>query len=343
MRLKLLPLLALLLVCADPAPATGEKALLFVGNSHTYFNDLPGLVDGLAAAAGHAPEVDQSTIGGYTLAEHAGNATTLAKIAEGGWDHVFLQEHSLYPVIAHHREHSFYPAARSLDSLIAVAGSGTSLFMTWGWELGGEHCADGHCCPDYPDYFAMQADVSTAYRTIAEELSAFLVPAGDLWARALKADPKSPLWTADHYHPAPEGSYLAACVFFARIYDESPVGLDFFGGIDPARARFYQEIAAEVLTGAPPAHAGAALRFLPNRPNPFRGRTVLEFELPASSPALLEFFDASGRRIAARPLGTLAQGPHRLAWSPGPLPAGVYFCRLSAGGGNATRRLTLLR
>ena len=306
---------------------------------------MPALFGGLVTASQHDAYVDQSTFGGYTLAQHAENASTLAKISERVWDHVVLQEHSLFPVIGHYRENWFYPAARTLDSLIAMGGSGTTFFMTWGREFGGEYCIGEHCSPDYPDFFAMQADVSSAYGQIATELAAFLVPVGNLWAVALHEDPGSPLWHPDHYHPGPEGSYLAACVFYARFFDESPEGLLFFGTIDPARALFYQQIAGRLVTtgAASEPEPPARLRLLPPHPNPFNPRCALVLDLPAESAAVLDIHAPTGRRVDHLDLGVLPAGRHRVFWDAGDAPAGVYLCRLCAGGKAVTRKLTLLR
>ena len=325
-----------------PPPALAQTRVLFVGNSHTFVNDLPGLFAGLAQAAGQPVTADESAFGGYTWEQHAANGATLAKIAKGGWDHVFLQEHSLYPSIDVLWETSSVPAARQLDSLIAASASGTGFFMTWGWELGGSHCVGDDCSPDFPDYFAMQHAVTEAYVALSTELDAFLVPAGSVWARALAVDPASPLWAADHYHPSLEGSYLTACVFFARVFDESPEGLDFYGGIDPARALFYQGIAAEVLADAPEFPPKEASRLV-NYPNPFNPRTRFEFVLDEGADAVLTILDAGGRLVDRYDLGRLPAGRHRCDWDAGGSPSGVYVASLSAGGCRERRKIALLR
>ena len=314
--------------------------MLFIGNSHTFYNNLPALFYDLAIAGGRDTHVDQSTIGGASLELHSTDPTTLAKIAAQRWDHVVLQEHSLYPVIEHYRDVSFFPAARTLDSLIAVQGSGTALFMTWGWENGGELCVGKYCSPDFPDYAAMQAEVSAVYRQLNAELGSFLVPVGELWAAALIADPASPLWSGDHYHPSPEGSYLAACVFYARIFDASPEGLEFYGGIAPERARFYQWIAGRALTAAAPGSPPAPR--LAIHPNPFNPRTTIAFELSEPALVTLEFFDISGRLVEALQLGLLGAGAQSATWDPRGVPTGTYLCRLRAGGASSAAKLTLI-
>lgn len=243
---RLIACTVLCLAICDTA-ASAQTRVLFLGNSYTRYNDMPNLFKGLAEEAGHSVFVDHLAPGGYSLTQHSTNTTTLAKIAEGGWDRVFLQEQSTSPVIDFTRENEFYPAARTLDSLIVDSGSQTGFYMTWGRELGGQWCIGGHCSPNFPDYFAMQATLTDAYTAIAEETGALLIPVGVAWSMALQQDILLPLWSPDRSHPSLEGSYLTACVFFAFLFSESPEGLAFYGGLDPARALFYQQVAAGLL------------------------------------------------------------------------------------------------
>ena len=64
-----------------------------------------------------------------------------------------------------------------------------------------------------------------AYFDIANELKATVAPVGMAWKKALAADPSLVLHQPDKSHPNPTGSYLAACVFYATLFDKSPVGL----------------------------------------------------------------------------------------------------------------------
>src|SRR5690554_691226 len=69
-----------------------SKKVLFIGNSYTSANNLPGLVSSLAAADGNNLTTDANIPGGAQLNGHASNATVLNKIAAEEWDFVVLQE-----------------------------------------------------------------------------------------------------------------------------------------------------------------------------------------------------------------------------------------------------------
>lgn len=86
-----------------------------------------------------------------------------------------------------------------------------------------------------------------------------------------------------------------------------------------------------------------------NVPNPTRGGTTITFHLPRRLPVSLEVFDVRGRRV--RTLlhrAMLDAGPHQAVWwgldgNDRPVRSGVFFYRLTAGGVELTRRLTLIR
>ena len=329
--------------------SASEMSVLFIGNSHTYFNDLPELFEGLSAAGYHSVHVDQSTVGGARLEDHVKFSQTRALIIERDWDHVVLQEHSLYPVIEFLRENSFYPSARELDSLITGTGSNTSFFMTWGWEdAEGPYCILEHCSPKFDGFFDMQSHMFSAYSGIAFELDAMLVPAGEAWAAALSVDPTLPLWYADGYHPSLEGSYLAACVFYSRIFNESPIGLEFFGGLDVARALFYQQIASQA-SGVEESTSPTFARFMPSFPNPFNPRTEIRFELDKPARVELAIFDTTGRRVRELyPSTVFDAGEHRIEWDGRSdagliLQSGIYMLRLSDGQEIVSSKLNLLK
>lgn len=85
-----------------------------------------------------------------------------------------------------------------------------------------------------------------------------------------------------------------------------------------------------------------------NHPNPFHPITLIRFNVSADARASLDVFDMRGGHV--RRLADRADGPgtYLVTWdgldSRGQdVPAGVYFCRLSAGGTLLTRKMVLVR
>jgi hypothetical protein len=63
-----------LLTCFTSIAQT-EKNALFIGNSYTYVNDLPGIIQEIALSKGNIFSHQSHTPGGSTLAQHASNPT----------------------------------------------------------------------------------------------------------------------------------------------------------------------------------------------------------------------------------------------------------------------------
>jgi subtilisin family serine protease len=80
-----------------------------------------------------------------------------------------------------------------------------------------------------------------------------------------------------------------------------------------------------------------------NYPNPFSGSTTLRFSRPARADVRLVVYDLLGREVAVPVEGVLAPGVYETSFDASRLPAGVYVCRLEAGGVTYSRALTLVR
>lgn len=229
----------------EPCSAGPEcPRVLFIGNSYSAANDLPGMFADLARAGGHRVETGLAAEGGWTLADHLASARTQAQLTEAPWTYVVLQEQSQIPAAEVARAQSLYPAARGLVGRIMAAGAQPLLFLTWahrgGWPANG--------LPDYP---SMQAQIDVGYLTLAQDLSIPVAPVGYAWGRWWQAQPGFDLWQADGSHPAPAGTYLAACVFYAVIFRESPVGLAYPATVPAEVAPELQALAASTVLAQP--------------------------------------------------------------------------------------------
>ena len=202
---------------------------LFIGNSFTARNDVPGLIAGMARARGHTFEHRLISAGGASLRMHWNKGAAPKAIAEGGWDHVVLQEQSTLPVKNRQRTHE---NIRLFDEAIRAAGAKTVLYLTWAREKVPE----------------TQKALTECYMSIGEEVGAIIVPAGVAWERVLAMKQHPVLHDKDGSHPTLAGSYLAACVFFAVLFDESPVGIPAdLDGLTPADVTLLQTTAWETV------------------------------------------------------------------------------------------------
>lgn len=240
--------LLLFLLCAASLPAQNAYRALFIGNSYTYANDLPGLIRDLTLAGGDTLAHESSAPGGYTFQNHSTNTTTLNFLATPGWDYVILQEQSQRPSFPQSQvQQEVYPYASILDSLAHVSSpcAQTVFYMTWGRKFG-----DSQNCQFWPPvctYEGMQVELRRSYLNMTQQNSAIVAPVGIAWWEAMRRDSSIELYVSDQSHPSLEGSYLAACVFYAAMYRSSPVGLSFRAGLDSLKASFYQTVAADIV------------------------------------------------------------------------------------------------
>jgi hypothetical protein len=198
--------------------STRPLRVLFIGNSYTYFNNLPQMLAGLAKSAKPARtlETEMVVIGGATLKRLWDDGKAVAVIKSGGWDYVVLQEQStlgIAPMVTGTAKIAdpkvFHEYARLFDAEIKQAGARTIFYLTWAQQNAPE----------------TQAQLTAAYQAIASELKATLAPVGLAWEAALKKNPGLGLHSEDKRHPTPAGTYLAACVFYVTLYGQSPEGL----------------------------------------------------------------------------------------------------------------------
>lgn len=202
--------------------------VLFIGNSFTARNDLPGTIASLARAAGRRFDPVLVSAGGASLRMHWNKGDALREIRSGGYGHVVLQEQSTLPIKnpARMREN-----VRLFDAEIRAAGAKTALYMTWA-RL---HAPEA------------QRAITDAYASVGRELGAAVVPVGVAWERVLAAKGHPVLHDRDGSHPTPAGTYLAACVFFATLFRRTPVGLrNEVDGLTPAAAAMLRRTALAV-------------------------------------------------------------------------------------------------
>ncbi|MCX6058901.1 MAG: hypothetical protein NTW69_12205 [Chloroflexi bacterium] len=200
---------------------------MFIGNSYTDLNGgLDKYIIGLAPNSVSA----RITPGGYTLQNHWEDANTLEAIRSGNWDVVVLQEQSQSSVTNYY---NFYEYAQKLDVEIKTAGAETIMFMTW------ER-------PDSTQYGVTAEAVNKAYTALGQQLGVKVAPVGQAFSMALKERPDIKLYIEDG-HPTPQGTYLAACVFYGFIFQQSPVGNSYGADLSNEDKDFLQRIAAKVL------------------------------------------------------------------------------------------------
>lgn len=234
-------ILSFLLVLSNLLIAQDSVSVLFIGNSYTSVNNLPSIISDIAVSKGKEISYDTQLQGGATLQTHASNAATYAKINSKPWDYVIIQAQSQEPSFPDGQvDTQTIPYAIQLaDSVYANNYCSDVLFyMTWGREDG-----DPQWGP-ISTYEGMQMRLRNAYVRMKDSVQGSVAPVGMAWWDVIDNAPLIQLYAADGSHPSYEGSYLAACTFYASLFEDSPVGSTFLGSLDAITAGQLQLSAA---------------------------------------------------------------------------------------------------
>lgn len=225
--------------CHSPSPSAACR-VLFIGNSYTYVNNLPLVFAKLAAAGDHVIKTGLIAHPDASLANDVASPETEAVLRATSWDVVVLQEQSEIPSSVSLRQTLMYPAARQLVHMIREHGTEPMFYLTWAHQ-------DGWPANGLIGYHSMQSAIDAGYFAIARELGVTVAPVGDAWSAILSRETRPRLWQADGSHPTIAGTYLAACVFYATIFRQSPTGLSYHADLPESDATKLQATAARIV------------------------------------------------------------------------------------------------
>lgn len=240
---------SLLSVLLLPALLSAQTTrVLFIGNSYTYSNDLPGMFTQLAASMGETVQTQMVAPGGYTFQGHATYAQTQAALAQGNWDFVVLQEQSQRPAFPPEQvAQEVHPYAAQLAQQARAASPCVEVvyLMTWGRENG-----DAANCAFYPPlctYEGMQQRLYESYVEMATANDGWCAPAGEVWRTHRAAFPGTGLYT-DGSHPNVLGSYIAASTLASTLFRRSCATATYVpAGITAEQAQAVRTMASDVV------------------------------------------------------------------------------------------------
>ena len=216
------------------------RSILFIGNSYTYYNDMPtAIFEGFTRAAGKTVAVTAITKGGWTLEKYAdpedeyGARVEAVLSGEEKYDLVILQEQSLRPAIDPER---FFAAVEDLAARIRKTGATPMLYATWGRHSDSADLAEHGLTNE-----TMTKKLALAYEEIGARLGIPVAHAGLAFREVYTGDSGIDLYNPDLSHPSYAGSYLAAATLYARIFGEKAPAFD--GKLEEAAAAYLRTVA----------------------------------------------------------------------------------------------------
>ena len=218
--------------------------VLFLGNSLTGGRSMPEVLTRMSKRGKQKIKATVRAVGGYTLESHFADVQSRTNISytipdatnptnRFTWHVVILQEHSQVAVYSWQQ---MLASAQKLDGAIKAAKTNTALFMP----------------QSRPDAIFTEGQfldrAEGGYNLVARTINCPVVPVGRAWQIAEARHPRIQLRDRDGYHPSPHGAYLTACMFYAYLTWQSPLGLSNGGllTVNERDAIILQRIAWEV-------------------------------------------------------------------------------------------------
>lgn len=171
--------------------------LLFIGNSHTFYNAMPQMVQELFTAVGQKVHITMLAAAGKGLNYHATSQNAAFNVRYGGYDFVIAQDKvgGFEPI-------TFRDSAKILKDMSESAGAAFYLYMPW--TARGDR--------------AGQREMTDVYARFCRENGCFFAPAGEVFSKMLTLpEAADKLYRDDGKHAALFGSYVAALTVFYTV------------------------------------------------------------------------------------------------------------------------------
>ena len=216
--------------------------VLFIGNSLTYFNDMPYMFGAIADSKGYPVSVSMYAPGGSGIVNHYVDPNVYALISNNIWDIIVIQPGTgesagaSYPV-----DTTIVRAQMILDS-VYYYNPCTKVYL---YEIPYGVPSD----TSYNVYFGVQKMIRDSVSKIADILHLQMIPAGEC-ARAYYSMHQNLLLHGSYndVHPNVYGSYLTALSCYSGIYQDSASSCSYYSTIEQDTAlKFFSIVDTVVL------------------------------------------------------------------------------------------------
>ena len=205
--------------------------VLFLGNSHTYYNDMPQIFAEMCRERGREVQVVMQAHPGVTYGWHLKQHTELRfALIHGGFDYIVMQQaaHAPWPPTEETRAD-----AKTIITMARENGVRPIQAVPWAEKD----------CPEH------QAEMYAIYHAVQKDNDVPLTVTGRVFEEVFHNYPEIPMYWNDGQHASPYGSYTAALATYAAIFGErvsgmSPNSYETFRVSDAAWAELMQAKAA---------------------------------------------------------------------------------------------------
>ncbi|CAI8383637.1 MAG: Uncharacterised protein [Flavobacteriales bacterium] len=187
-----------------------NQKVLFIGNSFTFYWNLPSQVEQMSIESGLNFDVNHISIPSAKLRDHWNNPNLKLLLKNETFDHIIIQEHSTYPLSNPDDTKVYFDLIRSL----IPPKTQIHFFSTWMY-------------PTIEKFNTMNLEypIEESIKLIVSKTNTKIIPVGRAFKLFKARYPKFNLLMEDNKHPNPNGTYLASCVIYSHITGQSSLNL----------------------------------------------------------------------------------------------------------------------
>lgn len=200
----------------DVVDSRPSRSILILGNSRTYYNDMPAMLREIADSAGSPTkfQIETNAKPGFTLGNHWSDERAKRLLGDG-WDEVIIQGESGAQASREQSE-SFQAHGAKLARLANLHSGRPTLIVNWPYD---RSAFEGYEDYDRAEHLAFLREV---HASLARKAGLERINLASLWESVSRAHPSVKL-TTDGNHPTVAGSYLYALAVYRHLSD-GPVG-----------------------------------------------------------------------------------------------------------------------
>jgi hypothetical protein len=189
----------LLLISVRDSPTTDKAVtILFVGNSLTYANNLPGLVEAQAKERGIKVKSDILAFPNYALEDHWNDGELQKRIANKKYQYVVVQQG---PSSQADGRAMLLDYGQRIKKLCDDNNAKLAFFMVW---------------PARVNSGTFEGVIAN-YSEAAKTTQSLLCPVGKIWSEHFNKTQDYSYYSPDGFHPSEAGSKVAAVVIFESL------------------------------------------------------------------------------------------------------------------------------
>lgn len=269
-------LIVILILCSSFCKSqnlrTGKETnVLFIGNSLTYFHDMPKMLQALLNETDQNFKIYQSTFPGMSLSDHlehiivsrnenginvrekTGSETTETEkmIAERNWDVIIMQTGTVNVLIPEYRDQNIDHAIQTIKKLVSNPACKFIVFSTWAGKKNypQEYCypsklvpGSTSCSPVIKDPVQHQKLISEGYSLLASKNDLIQSKNSEKFFEVMTKYPDIEL-LEDDSHPNKTGAFFNACIFYNLLTNKDVSQLNYSGEIKPETANRLKKMA----------------------------------------------------------------------------------------------------